>query len=155
MRIRIAACLSVLVVAMTAGLWGQTAQSAPPAQTPPPAPQGPKVTFHGAVNLILVDVTVRDKKGDPVEGLSQNDFEVLENGKVQEIVNFKYEKVAATNTVLTSKDTLSKAGEAKGAVAVTLGLAPKVRSPRLRPRRPLPRWTSRRPRRRSTRTRAR
>jgi VWFA-related protein len=126
MRIRIAACLSVLVVAMTAGLWGQTAQSAPPAQTPPPAPQGPKVTFHGAVNLILVDVTVRDKKGDPVEGLSQNDFEVLENGKVQEIVNFKYEKVAATNTVLTSKDTLSKAGEAKGAVAVTLGLAPKV-----------------------------
>jgi len=126
MRIRIAACFSVLVVAMTAGLWGQTAQSAPPAQAPaPPPPQGPKVTFHGAVNLILVDVTVRDKKGDPVEGLSQNDFEVLENGKVQEIVNFKYEKVAPTSTVIANAGTLSKAGEGKGAVAVTLGLAPK------------------------------
>src|SRR5580765_5760801 len=130
MRIRIAACFSVFVLAMTSGLWGQSAQSAPPAQSssvqqPAPAPQGPKVTFHGAVNLILVDVTVRDKKGNPVEGLSQNDFEVLENGKVHEIVNFKYEKVAPTNTVMTSKDTLSKAGEAKGAVAVTLGLAPK------------------------------
>ncbi len=110
MRVRLIVCLTALVLTATSGVWGQSA-----------APQRP--LFRSGQNLILVDVSVRDKKGQPIDGLTAADFEVVENGKSQEIVTFAYEKVAPSNTTIVTASTLSKAGEGKGAVPVTIGSA--------------------------------
>lgn len=113
MRVRLFASLSILVLVATSGLWGQSAApSAAPQQRP---------MFRSNENLILVDVSVRDKKGQPIDGLKASDFEVLENGKTQEVVTFAYEKVAPSKNVILTAATLSKAGEGKGAVPVTVG----------------------------------
>ena len=44
-------------------------------------------------NLVIVDVTVKDKAGKPIEGLKQSDFAVLEDGKPQKISVFEYQKL--------------------------------------------------------------
>ena len=48
-------------------------------------------TYQTGVNLVLVDVVVRDK-GKPVEGLRQSDFAVLEDGKPQTVTIFEEHK---------------------------------------------------------------
>ncbi|MEA2344458.1 MAG: hypothetical protein QOF63_2627 [Thermoanaerobaculia bacterium] len=40
------------------------------------------------VSVVNVDVTVTDRRGQPVAGLTRNDFEVFEDGKPQTITNF-------------------------------------------------------------------
>src|SRR5437660_7646712 len=40
------------------------------------------------VNVVNVDVTVTDRAGNPVRGLTRDDFEVFEDGKLQKISNF-------------------------------------------------------------------
>jgi VWFA-related protein len=59
--------------------------------TPPPAP-----VFRSTVNLILVDVVVRDRKGAVVTGLTSGDFQLLEDGKPQQIVTFAFEQISGT-----------------------------------------------------------
>lgn len=110
MRARLIVCLTAVVLTAGSGLLGQSA-----------APQRP--LFRSNQNLILVDVSVRDKKGQPIDGLTAADFEVLENGKTQEVVTFAYEKVAPAKATIVTTSTLSKAGEGKGAVPVTVGSA--------------------------------
>ena len=39
--------------------------------------------FRGGIDFVRVDVIVTDKKAQPVTNLTQNDFEVLEDGKPQ------------------------------------------------------------------------
>jgi VWFA-related protein len=51
-------------------------------------------TFKVTSELVLVSVTVRDKKGELVRGLKQSDFTVLEDGKAQHIQTFDVEDVA-------------------------------------------------------------
>jgi VWFA-related protein len=51
-----------------------------------PAPQTP--VFKTSVDLLQVDVSVLDRAGRPVEGLTAADFTLLENGASQEIANF-------------------------------------------------------------------
>jgi hypothetical protein len=41
-----------------------------------------------AVEIVNVEVYVTDKDGNPVEGLSKDDFEVLEDGRPVELLNF-------------------------------------------------------------------
>jgi VWFA-related protein len=79
------------------------AQSTPPAQTPQPASQPanspaasqlqsrPPVTptIHSAAKLVVVDVTVSDKHGNPVHDLKKDDFTVLENGNPQAVHTFE------------------------------------------------------------------
>ena len=57
-----------------------------------PAPSG--VTIHTTTTLVQVGVMARDAKGQPVEGLKKEDFEVLDNGKPQSIAVFFGERVA-------------------------------------------------------------
>jgi VWFA-related protein len=55
------------------------------AQTP--AQQRP--VFRAAVELIQVDVVVRDRNGTPIRGLTANDFVILDRAKPQQIATFK------------------------------------------------------------------
>ena len=65
----------------------------------PAFPQEPaqEETFSEAIEVSVVnlDVFVTDKKGKPLEGLRQEDFEILEDGKPVEITNFYAEGRAA------------------------------------------------------------
>ncbi len=49
-------------------------------------PQG-QTTFRAAVNLVTTDVIVRDGRGQFVADLKSGDFEILEDGKKQEIAS--------------------------------------------------------------------
>lgn len=71
-----------------------TAQNAPP-QSPTAQPQRPPV-FRGGTSQVRVDVTVLDKKGEPVTNLTKDDFEVLEDGQPQSIETLKL--IEATGT---------------------------------------------------------
>ncbi len=81
MRAKLSAVALSLVVAANGLVAGQQA----PAQ---PAP-----TFRSTVNLILVDVVVRDRRGQIVKGLTQNDFQIVEDGKPQQILTFAFEEI--------------------------------------------------------------
>jgi len=50
-------------------------------------------TFRVTSDLVLVSVTVRDKKGALVRGLKQSDFSVMEDGKTQHLQSFDIEDV--------------------------------------------------------------
>jgi VWFA-related protein len=52
-------------------------------------------TFDSRVNLVSVPVVVRDRDGRPVGNLSQNDFQLFDKGRGQEITKFSVETGAA------------------------------------------------------------
>src|SRR5262249_6526499 len=45
--------------------------------------------FKSGTSLVVVDVTVKDKAGKPIEGLKASDFIVLEDGKPQKVSVFE------------------------------------------------------------------
>ena len=61
-----------------------------PAADKPPTGQvgGLRFVDQAEVTIVNVDVAVRDKKDGVVSGLGSKDFEVFQDGKIQEIVNF-------------------------------------------------------------------
>ena len=59
--------------------------SAPRAQQPQ---AGPRPTFRAAVDLVHFGVSVLDKQGKPVTGLTRDDFEIVEQGKKQTVQYF-------------------------------------------------------------------
>ena len=60
----------------------------------PPQQQSDYV-FHAESELVLVNVTVRDKSGQFVPGMKPEDFTILEDNKPQKIVSFDVENVDA------------------------------------------------------------
>ena len=62
----------------------------------PPAGQDPQATFKAGINFVRVDVIVTDRKDAPVTNLTKDDFEVIEDGKVQPIEQFRPVKVDGT-----------------------------------------------------------
>lgn len=69
-----------------------------PQAKPPPAEQTPpQPVFRSGINLVRVDVIVTDSKGEPVTSLTQDDFEVYEDGERQSIDSFKLVEVRATD----------------------------------------------------------
>src|SRR5580658_6647285 len=76
------ACALALCVLLTAS-----------AQQPPaPEPTG-DATFSSNTQLVIETVTVRDKSGKPIEGLTAKDFTVTEDGTPQTIKFFEYQKL--------------------------------------------------------------
>jgi VWFA-related protein len=53
------------------------------------------LVFKSKVNLIMVPVVVRDKKGNAIATLHQEDFQLFDNGKPQVISSFSVETLAA------------------------------------------------------------
>src|SRR5690242_21584158 len=60
-------------------------------QVPTQPSRSRQFTFRALSELVLVNVTVRDRKGNLVRGLTANDFTVLEDGKPQRIASFDVE----------------------------------------------------------------
>ena len=58
-----------------------------------PAQEQTDYVFHSESDLVLVNVTVRDKNGKFVEGLKASNFTILEDNKPQKIVSFDVENV--------------------------------------------------------------
>ena len=52
--------------------------------------QPPRPTFRTGTNVVRVDVTVTDPRGEPVRTLKADDFELFENGVPQPITSFKF-----------------------------------------------------------------
>jgi VWFA-related protein len=75
----------------------QPASPPPPEEQQPAEPQRPQEgeqerpapVFRTGTNLVRVDVSVMDKDGKPVRSLNPEDFELRENGEVQQITSFK------------------------------------------------------------------
>ena len=60
----------------------------------PAQPQG-DYTFRVQSELVLVNVTVKDKSGNFVRNLKPEDFTILEDNKPQKVTSFDIEKVDA------------------------------------------------------------
>jgi VWFA-related protein len=63
-----------------------------------PAQQATDYTFRVQSELVLVNVTVRDKNGHFVRGLKPQDFTILEDNKPQKVDSFDVEDVDAVAT---------------------------------------------------------
>jgi VWFA-related protein len=90
------------------------------------ADNGSGYVFRSTSDLVLVNVSVRDSKGNPIRGLKPQDFTVLENGKEQKIASFDVEDVANAPEIVTAapEATASGAPAAAAAPAKTKAAAP-------------------------------
>jgi VWFA-related protein len=79
------------------------AQTTPPATPPPATPpktsaemttRDEPATFKARVNLVLVPVVVRDRRGKAIGNLKQEDFQLFDKGKLQYIARFTMETAA-------------------------------------------------------------
>ena len=50
-------------------------------------PQPPRTTFRSTVDLVPVDVSVVDRNGRPVSGLTEQDFTLAVDGKPRRIAS--------------------------------------------------------------------
>jgi VWFA-related protein len=71
-------------------------------------PQQPQPTFRTGVEAVSVSVIVTDAEGNPVAGLTQDDFEVLENAVPRPVTTFSAVNVPIerTETVLAERDVI-------------------------------------------------
>jgi VWFA-related protein len=63
------------------------AQQAPQGQLPP------RPTFRAATRLVVQTVSVKDRDGNPVEGLTAKDFTVTEDGQPQEVAFVEFQRL--------------------------------------------------------------
>ena len=96
--------LAAVLAATGAVLLAQDAavtSPAPPPAADPAAPskaatksEGGAAVFKSNTNLIISDVTVKDKSGNPMPNLKQDDFTIYEDGKPQKIAVFQYQEIS-------------------------------------------------------------
>ncbi len=74
-------------------------QTPPPAapSTPPDQDDDPEGVVKIGTSLVQIDAVVTDRDGKIVRGLKAEDFEVFENGKRQQITNFSFVRIDASN----------------------------------------------------------
>jgi len=72
--------LGCAIVASSSAINGQAVQA--------PAPQQPPITFRAEINYVEVDARVLDQQGKFIPGLTPEDFQVFEDGKVQKVTAF-------------------------------------------------------------------
>ena len=116
-------CAVLLTGVARARLTGDQAQTQ---GQPRPAAQP---TFRSGVNLVLVDVVVRDRTGAFVKDLTADDFELFEDGVRQQILTFAVEEIAQKAAPLETTSTLSAAALDSGGAAPTRPAAPEAATP--------------------------
>jgi hypothetical protein len=110
----------ILILSFTAPVWGQRGVAPPPPREfptrPPEAQQEQRRqtdpqqedVVRITTNLVQVDAVVTDRDRKPVTDLTAEDFEILEDGKPQQITNFSFvstERAATTREVTASSAT--------------------------------------------------
>jgi len=65
-----------------------------------PAEERPDYTIRSDVRLVLLDVSVKNREGGIVSGLSKDDFAVSENGRPQRITAFAHDDLPVTVGIL-------------------------------------------------------
>jgi VWFA-related protein len=93
MRSRSLSLAFLVAVATLLAIRDPVAQSSgqqPPQPPPPSSPQSPQppITFRADVNYVEIDAVVTDARGNLVTDLTRADFQVLEDGVVQNVDNF-------------------------------------------------------------------
>jgi VWFA-related protein len=82
------------------------------AQRNPQEPEQPKLVESIDVRVINVDVVVTDRRGNPVTGLTKEDFDIFENSTKKTITNFyEVEGRKAKNIAVESPDATAPAAE--------------------------------------------
>lgn len=81
------------------------------AQTPTPTPSAndENDVVKVSTSIVQLDAVVTDKKGNPVNNLTAEDFEILQDGKPQKITNFSYisriiDSTATEHTLVPKQD---------------------------------------------------
>jgi VWFA-related protein len=97
--------ISSLIFASVTAVVLSAQQPAPPASQP--APQTP--TFRSTTRLIVRTGTVKDKSGNPVEGLTSRDFIVTEDGEPQTIAFVEYQRLPSVNVASNGTVTIGDA----------------------------------------------
>jgi VWFA-related protein len=85
LRLRLLPIALLLAAAAAPALHAQKLQTAPP----PPAAGASMPVFRSRTRIVILDVVVTDKKGNPVTSLKQSDFSVIEDKKPQTILSFE------------------------------------------------------------------
>ena len=65
----------------------------PSAQQAPAPPQRPPAAFRTTLDIVSVDVVVRDRNNNVVRGLTEKDFEIREDGAPQNIRAFSFQEI--------------------------------------------------------------
>ncbi len=110
-------CVLSVAVLMLTPWWIGASQEGP---TQEPAPDTARI--RASSNAVLIDVTVRDKKGRAVKGLKLGDFEVYEDGELQ------LPATAEEFDAATSEAPRRSSGGTPEATRTTGGPAPLIRS---------------------------
>ena len=85
-------CIFIPALTLVPLVSAQTPATTPATTTPARSqaePQSPIATLHTAAKLVVVEITVTDKSGNPLHNLKKEDFTVLENGHPQTIGSFE------------------------------------------------------------------
>jgi VWFA-related protein len=96
MKLRTAALFLLCLLCATA--WPQSAAPAPqsaPSSQPEVVSHEAPAAFSSRVNLVSVPVVVRDREGQPVGNLRQEDFQLFDKGRAQVIARFAIEESAS------------------------------------------------------------
>src|SRR6266404_9517570 len=102
--------VSLSVLAQDAPQSQPSQQTQQPPQPPQPQqPQQPQYRVRVTSELVLVNVVVRDKKGNLITDLKKEDFTLLEDGKRQAISTFDFENVDELKTAGAAEATVSGA----------------------------------------------
>src|SRR5499427_10996420 len=82
-----------VVIGLTVAFVGISTYAQQPAQTPPAAqaPQAP--TYRTNTRLSVQTVSVKDKDGKPIEGLTAKDFVVTEDGESQAVAFVEFQRL--------------------------------------------------------------
>jgi VWFA-related protein len=77
-----------------------SAQQTPPQ---PPTAASPKgtVKFEASTQLVVEDIIIKDKSGNPITGLKASDFVVYEDGKEQKVQFVEFQNLDETATAMT------------------------------------------------------
>src|SRR5687767_10714998 len=94
------------------------AATAGSAQTPPPANQAP--VFRADTGLVRCSVVVHDRNGQPVTGLTANDFELFDHRQPQQVALFSVEGSAAAARASDRPDVFTNRIDGPASAGVTV-----------------------------------
>ena len=92
----VAATFLVWLLAAYAQQAPQQVPKTPVAQQPNAPLQKQAYKFEAEAQLVVLNVSAKDKSGNPVESLKVGDFTVTEDGKPQQVKVFEFQKLEET-----------------------------------------------------------